>query len=97
MALIKLIPMVNLTVNTPRSICWYKAIRVIPPTDGHDRSAQEVEPCKFAPITLEYFYEILDISKVFNDATYTLLGVYYSITYLFFIISINNIGAFEEI
>ena len=39
---------------------------------------------------------ILDALKVFNDANYTLSGVYYPTTYLFLIECIHICGALEE-
>ena len=39
---------------------------------------------------------ILDCLKVFNDATYTLSGVYYPTTHLFIIECVNIAGIFEE-
>ena len=39
---------------------------------------------------------ILDCLKVFNDATYTLSGVYYPTTHLFIIECVNIAGVFEE-
>ena len=41
-------------------------------------------------------HKILDCLKVFNDATYTLSGVYYPTTHLFIIECVNIAGVFEE-
>ena len=40
--------------------------------------------------------KICQLLKVFNDATNTLFGIYYPITNLFIIESLNIIGAFDE-
>ena len=40
--------------------------------------------------------KILDVLKVFNDATYTLSGVYYPTTHLILVEFINIVGIFDE-
>ena len=48
------------------------------------------------PQNLEVCQKNLDFLKVFNDATYTLSGVYYPTSHLLLIECINIVGAMQE-